>query len=372
MKKSHIALILVCLALVCVAPAFGQGAKDSAARSEARATRTVVDHLGNEVTIPAEINRIIISSVFPLPSVYCLFEGDASKLVGMHPSSMAAAKNSILPAIMPDIVNVNTDFISGSEVNIEEVLKLKPDVAFYNASSTAEGEKYRRAGIPAVAFSVSKWNFNSIETFNGWVELLGEVLQKEDQAAGIVEYGKEVYDMIQGRLTAATDMEKPKALILFRYHNGKINTAGGTHFGQYWIDSTGGVNVASSLKGIPETNMEQIYQWNPDIIYITNFIGYLPEDLYGNVIEGHDWSHVKAVQEGKVYKFPLGMYRWYPPSSDTPLVLMWLAKHNQPDLFADIDMEQEVRDYYMRFYNMELSDDQVFQIFHPSRDAADE
>ena len=49
--------------------------------------------------------------------------------------------------------------------------------------------------------------------------------------------------------------------------------------------------------------MEQIYEWDPDIIYITNFSPYQPEDLINNTIEGNDWSSVKAVKEGKVYKF---------------------------------------------------------------------
>ena len=116
--------------------------------------------------------------------------------------------------------------------------------------------------------------------------------------------------------------------------------------------------------------MEQIYEWDPDIIYITNFSPYQPEDLINNTIEGNDWSSVKAVKEGKVYKFPLGMYRWFPPASDTPLVLKWLATKNQPELFADIDMEQEVRDYYKRFYNVELTDEDIDQIFNPSSEAS--
>ena len=149
-----------------------------------------------------------------------------------------------------------------------------------------------------------------------------------------------------------------------------MRTSGSNFFGQYWLDSSGAVNVVESLSGTPEINMEQVYEWNPDIIYITNFSSYLPEDLYSNTIEGDDWSPVKAVQEGQVYKFPLGMYRWFPPASDTPLVLKWLAQKNQPELFADIDMEQEVRDYYERFYNVSLTDEDVNQIFHPAREAA--
>ena len=102
-------------------------------------THIVVDHTGREVELPKEINRIVISSILPLPSVYCLFEGSAEKLVGIHPSSMAAAKNSILPQVVPDIVDVNTDFLQGGELNIEELLNLKPDVVFYNASSRNSG-----------------------------------------------------------------------------------------------------------------------------------------------------------------------------------------------------------------------------------------
>ena len=64
------------------------------------------------------------------------------------------------------------------------------------------------------------------------------------------------------------------------------------------------------------------------------------------------------------------MYRWYVTCSDSALMLLWMAKQNQPELFADIDMEQEVRDYYERFYNVSLTDEDVNQIFHPAREAA--
>jgi iron complex transport system substrate-binding protein len=373
MRKRY--LLVACCLFAAFAAVHGAGRKESpAAGPQEESRRIITDHLGNEVSLPREINRIVISSILPLPSVYCLFEGDAKKLVGMHPSSMAAAKNSILPDIMPDIVNVNTQFVTGSDINIEEVIKLKPDVAFYLASSPEEGEKYRQVGIPAVAFSTTKWNFNSIDTFNGWVELLGRVLNKESQATGIVEYGNEVYRDIRSRLDAAGlgEAQKPRVMIIFRHHNGQIRTIGKTHFGQWWVDSTGGINVGSELQGTPEVNMEQIYRWNPDIIYLTNFTRVMPEDLLTNTVSGQDWSGVQAVKKGQVYKFPLGMYRWYPPASDTPLVLMWLAKHEQPELFAHIDMEKEVRAYYKRFYRLDLSDDQVRRIFNPSRDAADE
>ena len=50
--------------------------------------------------------------------------------------------------------------------------------------------------------------------------------------------------------------------------------------------------------------MEQIYAWDPDIIYITNFSRHMPEDLYENAILGHDWSTIRTVRERKIYKLP--------------------------------------------------------------------
>ena len=367
MKRLHDILFISVLLSMLISPIAASGNAETA---EPEKTRIVIDHNGNEVEIPDQIDRIIISGILPLPSVYCLFEGDASKLVGMHPSSMAAARNSILPYIMPDILEVSTDFATGDGINIEEVINLDPDVVFYNATDTAEGEMYKAAGIPAIGFSTTNWGWNSIETFNGWVELLGEVLQADDKVDGIVEYGREVEAFIRNRLESAGDIERPRCLVIFRYANGVINTSGRTHFGEYWITAAGGENVASQLEGTAQINMEQIYQWNPDKIFITNFTSVMPEDLYSNSIQGHDWSGVKAVQEKEVYKYPLGMYRWYPPASDTPLVLLWMAKQVHPELFQDVDMDQEIRDYYQRFYDIEVTDEMLNQIYNPSRDAA--
>lgn len=341
------------------------------AEENAAETRVVVDHAGNEVYLPAKIERIAITTITPLPSVYCLFDGSAEKLVGMSPSSMAAAENSLLADVIPGLTDIPTGFMSGNEVNIEELLAMEPDVVFYREGSGDEYEKLSAAGIPAVAFSVSQWGSDSIATFEAWVKLLGEVLGEEDKAAGIADYGREMYDRIQERLASAENLEKPSVLWLYKYADGTITTSGNSHFGEWWADATGAVNAASDIEGSDvEINMEQIYEWNPDMIYITNFVPYLAEDLQNNAIEEHDWSVVRAVQEGKVYKCPLGMYRWYPPSSDTPMMLLWLAKTNHPELFEDMDLEAEMKTYYERFYNVELTDEHMEKIFNPVREAA--
>lgn len=338
--------------------------------TEERGKRTIIDHTGVEVEIPADIDRVVISSIMPLPSVYAFFRGSVDGLAGIHPMSMSAAKNSYLATVYPAIGDIDTTFVENGEINIEQLMALKPDVVFYSAANTAEREMYDNAGIKAIGFSTTMSDFNSIETFANWIDLLGQIYGEADKANEIIEYGRSVEREILSKTSSIANEERPKVLILFKYGNGKIVTSGNNFFGQYWIEAAGGINVAQSLTGQAEINMEQIYEWNPDMIFITNFSNVLPEDLYGNVIEGNDWSKVKAVQEQKVYKFPLGMYRWFPPSSDTPLSLMWLAKKMQPEIFEHIDMDKEMKDYYKNYYNVELSDGDVEAIYNPVREAA--
>lgn len=58
--------------------------------------RTIIDHAGNEVTLPEEINRIVVTDTLPLPSVLSLYLDSAEKLVGISPVSMSAAKLDFL------------------------------------------------------------------------------------------------------------------------------------------------------------------------------------------------------------------------------------------------------------------------------------
>lgn len=364
MKKSIFKTVSVLTVLACL---MGCSKREAA---KAPGTRTIVDHTGQEVTIPAEINRIVMGSILPLPSVYCMFTGSCEKLVGMHPSSLAAAQNSYLATVFPEIKNVDSSFVQNGAVNIEEVLKLKPDVVFYNANNPEERQIYESAGIPTVGFSVSLSDYNCVETYADWVDLLGKIFGDTGRADKIIKLGRQIEKNILAKTSQIAEEDKPRVLILFNYNDSGLIAGGDSWFSSYWIETAGGRNAAKEIKMQGKINMEQVYEWNPDMIFITNFSPRLAEDLLNNNIEGDDWSVVKAVKEGKVFKFPLGMYRWFPPASDTPLVLEWLAKTIQPEVFADLDMDKEITEYYKTYYGCNLNKDDLQAIYNPVRAAA--
>ena len=117
-------------------------------------------------------------------------------------------------------------------------------------------------------------------------------------------------------------------------------------------------------------SMEQVYTWNPGVILVTNFTKAQPDDIYNSTIGSDDWSGIKAVQDKRVYKMPLGMYRSYTPGADTPITLLWLAKTVYPDLFSDIDVTAQAKSYYSDVFGVTLTDEQVESIFAPVSAAA--
>ena len=44
--------------------------------------------------------------------------------------------------------------------------------------------------------------------------------------------------------------------------------------------------------------------------------------------------------------------------------MLYLAKNIQPDLFADLNMEDEIQNYYETFYGYTLSDENIQNILN--------
>lgn len=344
---------------------------DEAITEEKTGTHVIVDHLGIEVEVPYEVNRIAVGNILPLPSVLTVFFDSAEKIVGMSPNSMSAAENGLLGELYPEILDVETAFMNGTDINLEELMKLEPDVVIYSASQPEQGEQLRNAGFAAVALSVNKWEYNAIETLNQWIALLSEIFPDNDKTEIVAKKSEEIYNLVQERVAEIPEEERERVYFLFKYTDTSMQTSGSKFFGQFWADAVGAINVAEAIEtdNQVDANMEQVYAWNPTVIYITNFTSAQPEDLYNNTIGNYDWSAIDAVQNEKVYKMPLGMYRSYTPGADTPVTLLWFAKTTYPELFEDIDIVQETKDYYKEVFGVELTDEQAASIFAPDADA---
>ena len=61
----------------------------------------------------------------------------------------------------------------------------------------------------------------------------------------------------------------------------------------------------------------------------------------------------RAVEQGQIYAFPKDFYSWDQPDTRWILGQTWLATRVQPDIFADVDVTEEMTAFYTDLYGME-------------------
>lgn len=335
--------------------------------ADAEETISVVDQNGMTAEITANPERLVTTAL-PLPSIYALTGAPIEYLIGVHPGSTSAIENSVMAAMYPELKGIADNFIEGTDVNVEELLKLEPDVVLYWAEYLEQYEAMNNAGIDAVGVK-TQGDGDVLTTLESWLDIMGQIFGTTGNVDSVIEYGRQVETEIAETTSQMTEEDKPKVLYLYNHSTEDISVSGSKFYGDYWIHAGGGINVAAELTGPTSVNMEQIYEWNPDIIIITTFTETMPDDLYNNTIDGQDWSPISAVANGKVYKEPLGVYRWFPPSGDAPLMLKWMAQTIHPETFT-YDMKEEIRAYYEQFYGYSLEDDQIEGILSANPEAA--
>lgn len=336
--------------------------------------RTVTDDTGAAVEVPDRIERVAVANILPLASAATVWLGDGSKIVGMHPTALSAAKAGLLGELYPEVLKANASFIQGANLSIEGLMRLNPDVVFVNAGDRRMLERVRAAGLAGFGISPTKWNYDVIRTYEGWMASLHALFpEAKANPEAISERMKHYAELVRERTAEIPEAERKSVLFVVRSDARQIVVSGEKFFGEYWCRAIGAKNAAHSIKAEnanAAVTMEEIYAWNPDAIVLTNFTPLLPEDLIEGRDAGRDWSHVKAVQMGAVSKMPLGLYRTFTPSADTPVTLLWLAKTIYPEHFADIDLAAETRRFYAEAFGAELTDEQIRRIFEPSARAA--
>ena len=109
--------------------------------------------------------------------------------------------------------------------------------------------------------------------------------------------------------------------------------------------------------------IEQIMDWDPEIIFMGRM------DDTGIILNNDAWSGITAVKNNAVYLSPSGVFHW-DYSGESVLLMLYLAKNIQPELFADLDMEAEIQNYYETFYGYTLSDENIQNILNHMAPAA--
>ena len=179
--------------------------------------------------------------------------------------------------------------LSGWDPNVEAVLSYEPDLVLivYDANDLMAG--LDAVGVPVV-LSAAPADFES-----GYATIadLGEAVGRQGEAAALIE---SLRAEIDAALAAAPDVP------LRVYHeldDQHYSVTSATFIGAVY-DAMGAVNIADEADpdgyGYPQLTEEYIVEADPELIVITDQVGYTPEDVAARP----GWSEVSAVRNGNI------------------------------------------------------------------------
>ena len=348
MKKTQRLLALL-LALVMTLSLAACGAQSAPTEDENTApeTRVFTDSVGREVTVPVQIDQVAVSG--PMAQIV-LFALCPDKLVGIS-NAWDESAAQYLDTAYYNLPLLGQLYGGKGELNLETLLEsgaqVVIDVGEAKGSIVEDLDALQeQTTIPFVHIDAA------LATMDETYTLLGDLLGMPDEAKALADYCRSTYDRA---LTIADSVEK--ANLLYITGDAGLNVIAQGAYHAEVIDLLSNnlavVDEPSSKGTGNEVDMEQILNWNPDVIL------FAPDSIYDTVAGDAAWQGVTAIQNGAYYEVPMGPYNWmgFPPSVQRLLGMLWMAKVLYPAA-ADFDLYTEAAQYFKLFYHCDLTREQ--------------
>lgn len=330
------------------------GGNASADKTTKEAARTFVDSAGREVEIPAEIDSIAPSG--PLAQIV-LYTACPDKLAGIAVDFTDSAKRLIdekywgLP-IFGQFYGKN------ASLNMEALIAADPDV-IVDIGESKDTVKEDMDGLQEQLNMPVIFIEATLDTMDEAYDKIGELIGDRSETEQLAAYCKEVSE--KADQVNASLKDEDRLTVYEALGDSGLNTNARGSFHAEVIDKAGGINAADveavSQGAGTEVSMEQIINWNPDVIIVES------NDIYNLIKTDKAWGELDAVKNGRVYKAPTSPYSALgtPPSVNRIIGVLWLGNILYPEQYG-IDITSEVQKFYKLFYHVELDKDKTAEI----------
>lgn len=352
-----IAVIAVVIIIIAAVPVYVYATGDHENNEESE--RTITDLGGAEVTLPAadELDRVVILSPPLMSFTLSLISPD--RIVGVSGYCLQYTNTAILEKIFPNYKSVKTDFVESSmaqTINKEALMALNPDVILYYGTNQIAG--IEDIGVPMVNFLDTTVMCNPEPVTLSWDKLLREVFDVPGESI-LEDKWAEIDAKCEKLVSGIPESQKKSAMAIFSNAGGSLMISGTAAMNscvEYQLAKTGLKMVDVGFAGSKVVSMEDVLKWNPDVAFV--FMG-SASAILSNSVTGQDWSNLTAYKNGDIYDTPKGGYSWYMPSSDAPLMDLWLISIAYPELYSHADMVADLIDYVDDVYDVTLTADQA-------------
>lgn len=340
------------------------------------AQTSVTDLAGRKVSIPAQVDRVLLGESRLLPAL-AILEGDPTRrLVAMmndleqlDPAAYAQWR-SRFPKL-DSIARVGRS--NASSFGDERALALRPQVAILSLGgghtpSERDSETIRRLEASGIAVVFVDFRHDPLRNTPRSMALLGQVLGKTREAAAFNSYWQQQLDLVRTRLQKA---HKSNPSVFIDSRVGLSITCCETLNGMLGklVDTAGGTNIAKGLvageHGI--LNPEMLIARQPEV-YIGTGIGSMQTLSSSRIVLGagvtpqaarqslqkslqrSPFPLLQAVKKGRAY----AIWHHFYNSPFNVVAVQVMAKWLHPELFADVDPRHTLQEMYRRFQPLAL------------------
>ncbi|MFT8656790.1 MAG: ABC transporter substrate-binding protein [Acetobacter papayae] len=317
--------------------------------------RMVTDMGGAVVSIPQD-NGPIADLWYAHNEITVMLGGAGRIAVSAESPTESPWLFRFFPALLKARTGIRPDTASAEDL-------LARHIALVFVSSRAKAEELRRAGLPALSAEYAT-QADLLRSLDMTAQALGTD-EATRTAALYHQRMAETLTLLHTRLASLPEQNRPRVLHIARLE--PLQVDGGNTLVDAWITAAGGRNAATVSGNHRPVSAEQILAWNPDIVIVDASAGAVPATS--------PLMALPALQAGRWWRNPRGIFAWDRYGCEDLLQLYWAATRLHPELFADIDIRSVALTFYQTFFYVNLTDDEMTRILSgnpPSPDNAQE
>ncbi|MFH7818078.1 ABC transporter substrate-binding protein [Neobacillus thermocopriae] len=185
--------------------------------------------------------------------------------------------------------------IGGTEINLEKIISLKPDLVLAHASTALNSEaalqQLKDVGIPVLVVNDAQ-NFEHVYDS---IKMIGKATGESENAEKLIaDMKKRLADL----KTKVAEIKEKKKVLIEVSPAPEIYTTGNNTFMNEMLSWINAENIAADQEGWIKMDQEAMIQKNPDVIITT--YGYYVENSAEQVLSRKGWENVTAIKNKQV------------------------------------------------------------------------
>jgi iron complex transport system substrate-binding protein len=240
------------------------------------------------------------------------------------------------------------------EAGPEQIAPLHPDVVIVRSfMAESLGNSLEQIDLPVVYVDLE-----TPEQYFRDVGTLGALFGNEARAQEIRSFYQARLDKLQNALQGLDDAQKPRVLVVQYSEQGgeaALNVPSVSWLQTIETELAGGAPVwveAAQGGGWTIVNFEQIAAWDPDVIFLISYNAD-PARVIKRLRSDARWQALSAAKAERLYAFPGDIFSWDQPDPRWILGATWMATRLHPERLADVDLVDEVTQFFEQMYGME-------------------